>query len=136
MIGGAYDGDFFYNSLYENPNYENNHWVVLNLLGKSANRSAIGAIVKITVTENSQERMIFRKVTSGASFGGNSLALEVGLGKATAINSVTVQWPCKECPDQVFTGLAIDKAYELTQDQASPKELEYNAVGFGTSVPK
>jgi len=132
VIGGAFDGDGFYNSLYENPNHDHNNWVVLTLTGKSANKAAIGARVALSVQEDGKERKIYRTVTSGASFGANSLALEVGLRKATTINSVAVQWPCKDCPDQVFTGLEINMAYTLTQDQSSPKMLDYNAVKFGS----
>lgn len=134
VIGGAYDGDGFYNCLFENPNHEKNNWVVLNLAGTSANKAAIGARAALTVTENGQERKIYRTVTSGASFGGNSLALEVGLRKATTINSVTVQWPCKDCKDQVYTGMEINKAYLLTQDKAAPKEIKYPAVKFANDA--
>lgn len=132
VIGGAFDGDGFYNSLYENPNQDHNNWVVLKLVGKTANRAAIGARVALSVQEDGKERMIYRTVTSGASFGANSLALEVGLRKATTINSVTVQWPCKDCPDQVFKGLEINMAYTLTQDKSSPKMVDYSAVKFGS----
>lgn len=125
VIGGAYEGDGFYNCLFENPNEHNNNWVVLKLSGTKANKPAIGARVVISVQENGQERKIYRTVTSGASFGGNSLALEVGLRKATSITTVSVQWPCKDCPDQVFTGLNINKAYLLTEDIPTPAPMEY-----------
>ena len=128
VIGGAVDGDTYFNCLFENPNPDHNNWVVLKLVGTTANKAAIGARVAISAMENGKERMIYRTVTSGASFGANSLVLEVGLGKSATINKVTIQWPCKECPDQVFTGLSINKSYELTQDQAAPKELPYSAV--------
>lgn len=137
VIGGAVDGDTYFNCLFENPNHENNNWVILKLVGTTANHPAIGAMVAISATENGKERTIYRKITSGASFGANSLALEVGLGKSTTINKVTVQWPCKDCPDQVFTGISINKSYELTQDQAAPKELPYAPVrmhGNGMSM--
>jgi hypothetical protein len=129
-IGGAYEGDGFYNCLFENPNHEKNNWVALKLTGTSANKAAIGARVAISISENGQERMIYRTVTSGASFGGNSLILEVGLRKASVINKVTVQWPCKECNEDVFTNMDINKAYLLAQGKSSPKELKYNAVKF------
>lgn len=130
-IGGTYDGDKFYNSLFENPNPEQNNWIVLKLEGTTANKAAIGARVTLTVMEEGVVRKICRTVTSGASFGGNSLVLEVGLRKAMEVKSVHVQWPCKECPDQVFTGMAINKAYTLTQDNPTPTPREYSAVQFG-----
>ncbi len=128
VIGGAYDGDHFYNCLFDNPNEHNNNWLVLNLQGEKANTAAIGARVEISVQENGKERKIYRTVTSGSSFGANSLALEVGLRKANKINSVTVQWPCKDCPDQVFTDLHLKSAYRLKQGTAAATKLVYEAV--------
>ena len=127
-IGGGYDGDGFYNCLFENPNEHQNNWIVLKLSGKTANRAAIGARVELSVQEDGKERKIYRTISSGASFGANSLILEVGLRKATVINSVKVQWPCQDCPDQAFTGMEINHAYRLTQDQQNPELLEYRKV--------
>jgi tetratricopeptide (TPR) repeat protein len=133
VIGGAYDGDFFYNCFFENPNENNNNWIVLKLEGKEANKAAIGARVAVIAIENGKERKIHRTVTSGASFGANSLALEVGLRKSTSISSVIVQWPCKDCPEQVYTGMEINKAYALAQWTPAPKSLVYNSVKPGAS---
>jgi hypothetical protein len=131
VIGGAYDGDKFFNCFFDNPNENKNNWVVLKLQGTTANKAAIGARVAISVQEAGKERKIYRTVTSGASFGANSLALEVGLRKSTVINSVTVEWPCKECPVEVFNGMEVNKAYNLTQGTPAPKALAYNAVKPG-----
>ncbi len=131
VMGGAFDGDFFFNMLFENPNEKNNHWVVLSLEGTEANRSAIGARVMVSVQENGKERKIYNTVSNGASFGGNSFALEVGLRQATSINRIHVQWPCKDCPDQEFTGLQINKAYKLIQGNPTPQVLPYTAVKMG-----
>mgnify|MGYP002361433795 CR=1 FL=1 len=130
-IGGAFDGDGFYNSLYENPNADQNHWIVLKLAGQSANAAAIGARVIITVTENGQDRQISRTVSSGASFGANSLLLETGIGRATAIQSVRVKWPCKDCAEETFTGFDINKAYLLKQGTGSVETLSYTPVKMG-----
>lgn len=131
VIGGAVDGDPYFNSLFENPNPDRNNWVVLKLEGVQANKAAIGARVTVSVNEEGKERKVCRTVSSGASFGGNSLLLEVGLGKATSITSVDVQWPCRECPSQKITGFEINKAYLVKEGDASPAEMKYNAVKFG-----
>lgn len=131
VIGGAYDGDNFYNCLFDNPNENKHNWLVLNLEGTEANKSAIGARVEISVVEGGKERSIYRTITSGASFGANSLALEVGLGKATKVNRVTVQWPCKACPEHAFTGLEVNKAYKLVQGNPSAQSLKYEPVQAG-----
>lgn len=128
VMGGAYDGDFFFNSLFENPNEANNNWVVLQLVGTTANKKAIGARVKIVVEEKGKLREIHRTITTGASFGNNSLALELGLRKAEKIQEVVVQWPCKDCAAQTFTGLELNHAYLLRQENESATAMSYQAV--------
>jgi hypothetical protein len=132
VIGGAYEADGYYNCLFENPNAEKNNWIVLNLTGTTANKPAIGARIRITVEEKGVEKQIWRTVTSGSSFGANSLAIEAGLGKATSVKEVAVQWPCKDCKDQVFTGLTINKAYRLEEGKPNAQELNYVAVPFSS----
>ena len=100
----------------------------LKLTGTACNKAAIGARVMLTVQENGKNRKIYRTVTSGASFGANSLALEVGLRKSTSIKSVTVQWPCKDCPDQIYADLAINESYILTQGDPVAHLQTYSAV--------
>jgi len=41
VMGGAYEGDVFTKVLFENPGF-NNHWIVLELIGQTTNRIAIG----------------------------------------------------------------------------------------------
>lgn len=130
VLGGSYDGDGFYNCLFDNPNEDQNNWVSLKLTGTKANKAAIGARVTITVLERGIERQICRTVTSGASFGGNSLVLEVGLRKAEEIREVKVQWPCKDCPDQVFSGMEVNTSYELIQEKQAPVIHAYPAIKF------
>lgn len=92
VMGGAYSGDFFPNALFENPGHGNN-WITLRLEGTESNRSAIGARVEIEVTVDGVEKSMHRVIGTGGSFGANSLQLEVGLGKATLINTINIKWP-------------------------------------------
>src|SRR5205085_1097205 len=59
-------------------------------------------------------RNIFRTVTHGASFGANSLRLEIGLGDATEIQSLEVRWPGSDTR-QTFHDLKLNNAYELRE---------------------
>src|SRR3954464_7096868 len=84
--GGAYSGDFARNALFLNPG-STNHWLKLKLVGKKANRAAIGARINLTVKTRGGARELFRTVSSGGSFGSNPLRQEIGLGDATSIVS-------------------------------------------------
>jgi hypothetical protein len=93
VMGGAVSGDTFQNILFENGG-NSNAWITLRLVGKTANRSAIGARIKITVKEKTgTERSIYTTVSSGGSFGASSLQQEIGLGQIKEIQEVKIWWP-------------------------------------------
>ena len=87
VVGGAMQGDIFHNMLYENEGNDNN-WVILELVGQTANRTAVGT--KVTLFVGEQE--IHRVVNTGGSFGNNSLQLEIGMGTAVIVDSLIVEW--------------------------------------------
>ena len=67
-----------------------NHWLSIKVLGSRSNRSAIGARVAVTAGGRRQ----IREVLSGSSYISQSdLRQHFGLGEATRIDHVEVQWP-------------------------------------------
>jgi tetratricopeptide (TPR) repeat protein len=91
--GGAYPGDAYYNSLYVNPGQNDNAWISVLLEGVHSNRSAIGAHIAVTFTEDGKQRTVYRDVGSGGSFGAKPLRQEIGIGKATVIDELIIKWP-------------------------------------------
>ena len=91
VMGGAFSGDFFQNALFLNSGNDNN-WVYIKLIGTQTNKAAIGSKIKLTITENGKRKYLYRTVSSGASFGANSLIQEIGLGKTLSIDKLEVQW--------------------------------------------
>lgn len=93
VMGGSLSGDIFQNALFENPG--NDHkWITIRLKGTTSNRLAIGARLKISVeNEDGTQRAIYRTVSSGGSFGANSLQQEIGLGIGGNIKNIAVNWP-------------------------------------------
>ena len=92
VMGGAYEGDVFHDALFANPGSVEN-WVALRLEGRTANRAAVGARVRLTVRGPEGERTIHRTVGQGSSFGGNPFEVQIGMGSATEIVSLEVDWP-------------------------------------------
>ncbi len=90
-MGGAVNGDKYHNILFANPGSEN-AWVTLKLQGGRSNRAAIGARIKIE-TDDPELPEVYRQVTSGSSFGANPLEQTIGLGRASEIRSIEIQWP-------------------------------------------
>ncbi len=116
-MGGAYEGDLALNLLFENPGHGNN-WITLRLEGVRSNRVAIGARIKVSVQTESGLREIHASVTSGGSFGANSLQQEIGLGQATAIRTVEITWPSTGTTD-TFTDTEMNRAYRVREGDAS-----------------
>jgi hypothetical protein len=106
------------------------------LEGVRSNRAAIGARIRVGVHTKSGRRDIYATVTAGASFGGSSLQQEIGLGPATAIESVAVTWPASG-ETQLFTDLAMDRAYKIREGDPVPTPVELQAFDLspaGTDV--
>jgi len=117
-VGGAVEADYYPNQLFANPGH-GGRWLKLTLEGVRTNRVAIGARVRVVVVEAGAERVIHRTVGTGASFGSSPLRLEIGLGAATAVRRVEVDWPVARRTD-TFTGLEPDHAYHLREGAAAP----------------
>lgn len=115
VMGGAVEGDVFRNLLFENPTDNKNSWINIVLEGKRSNRSAIGAKIIITIEENQKERRIYNTVDSGASFGGNSLMAEIGLGKAQIIKKLEIKWPHHTKPVSIFEGVGVNQTIKIVE---------------------
>ncbi|PHN04231.1 CRTAC1 family protein [Flavilitoribacter nigricans] len=115
VMGGAYEGDTFQNILFENPVGNQNNWINIVLEGSTSNRSAIGARIIATIEEDGVCRKIYHTVGSGASFGGNSLMAEIGLGKAGSITTLEVIWPNKARTSSIFTSVEVNKVFRIIE---------------------
>lgn len=81
------------NFLYRN-NANSNAWLTVKCVPYLSNRSAIGAKVRVLATIGGMERWQLREIASRDGFGSpNSLRAEFGLGDATNITTVRVEWP-------------------------------------------
>ena len=127
VMGGSFEGDVYQNIFFENPIGHENNWVVLRLEGVQSNRLALGARVEIEIIENGKPRTIHEVVSTGASFGGNSLQLEIDLRKAEKIEKLKVKWPNKQMTMQEFENLEVNKAYFI-KEGVTPQEVTYIKV--------
>jgi enediyne biosynthesis protein E4 len=81
------------NLLYHN-NTNENHWLKFRLIGSRSNRAAIGAKVRLRATINGQAFWQMREVSGGdGHMGQNSLHVHFGLGTATNVDRVRIEWP-------------------------------------------
>src|SRR5918995_1025876 len=92
--------------LLKNNAGEGNHWLGLKLQGTACNRDAIGA----TITWSAGGTKRLRMKTGGGSYLSSHDPREVlGLGPATALDFVEIQWPPPSGRVERFTDLPIDR---------------------------
>ena len=123
VVGGAFEGDISNSILMENPGNEN-HWITIFCEGKTCNRDAVGAKIKVTTLQkNGSKRAIWSTVGTGGSFGSSSLRQEMGLGQATAIESIEITWPKPGLPKSVFTNIPMDGFIKLVEGTTSAETV-------------
>ena len=130
VMGGAYEGDNFQNVLFENPMGNENNWINIVLVGTESNRSAIGARIEVTIEEDGKERTIYHTVGTGASFGGNSLMAEIGVGKANSIEQLKIQWPNRERSISTFSKVAINRIIKVIEGKKDIEVLKLMSHSF------
>ncbi|RRB00835.1 CRTAC1 family protein [Larkinella rosea] len=128
-MGGAYTGDIYPNSLFLNPGQNANNWICLSLRGTNTNRTAIGSRVKVTFRENGVLRSVYRDVNSGGSFGASPLRREIGIGKATVIDEIEVQWQANG-KKQVFRHIKPNQFLRLTEGSDRVEQINLKKIEF------
>ena len=92
----------------ESPN--TNHWISIRLIGTHSSRDPIGATVRVHTGGTVQ----FRQVKGGTSYGSTQdPRLFVGLGGATAVDRITIQWPAGG--DQTIEHPAVDEFHTFVE---------------------
>ncbi|MEO6038678.1 MAG: CRTAC1 family protein [Saprospiraceae bacterium] len=129
-LGGAFKGDAYHASLYLNPGQNtDNNWICLKLEGTKSNRCAIGAKLKVKFHENGVERMVYREVNSGGSFGCSPLRREIGIGKAAVIDEITIVWPASGIT-QVLTNVKPNQFIKVKEGQDGFEPLALKTLVF------
>ena len=93
-----------------------NHWLGISAVGTRSNHDGIGARVTVLVGG----KKIVQEVRSGGSYVSNSdIRLHFGLGSATRIDGVDVEWPSGV--EETFPVLAIDRVTKVTEGSGIAK---------------
>ena len=128
QMGGAYPGDGFGDVLFQNPGF-NHHWLKLKLIGTKSNRAAIGARIRVEITEAGKQRSVYCHVNSGGSFGASPLRKEIGLGEAESINLVEIHWPTSGMT-QTFRDIKVDSCVEIREGEKKYKYFSLPKIQF------
>ncbi|MBD3223248.1 MAG: T9SS type A sorting domain-containing protein [Caldithrix sp.] len=106
------------NRLFTN-NGNSNNWLEIDLVGVNANISAIGAIVRVKATIDGQEVWQMRDVNAQTGYGShNSLRLHFGLGDATVVDSLIIDWPGSG-QQNIYEDVGVNSIVSFTENEPS-----------------
>jgi hypothetical protein len=104
--------------LFLNQVGNQNHWLGLRLVDQKAGRDMLGAVVQIAVTKN---RVLRRRArTDGSYLSANDPRVLIGLGSATSVDSLLVQWPDGSVEE--WKGPPVDRYTTLKQGAGLKKK--------------
>jgi hypothetical protein len=128
-IGGFIPGDKYNKALFANPTGKSN-WISIKLTGAKTNHAAVGAKIKLTVTDAAGKQSLrYREVSSGGSFGASPFTQHIGLGpnlKDGKIEAIEIQWPASKTR-QTFRHVAGNQFIEINESAADYKILSRRA---------
>jgi ASPIC and UnbV/FG-GAP-like repeat len=108
--------------LFRNDTANGNHWLEVRLTGTMSNRSGLGAKVRVRAVVGGQPRWQLREIEACSGYGGhNALEAHFGLGDASIVDSLVVEWPSGI--RQMETALAVDRRLEITEDMATEVQV-------------
>jgi hypothetical protein len=120
------------NALYRNDGNSNN-WLTVQCLGRVSNRSAIGAKVRIQATIGGKTIRQLREISGGDGLvGQNDLRAQFGLGDATNVDVVTIEWPSGSV--QQLANIAVKQFLTVKEPSKLNADFQPQTGGFQVSV--
>jgi PKD repeat protein len=100
--------------LFHNDTDNGNNWIILNFTGTVSNKAAIGTIVRAKAPISEIPVWQIREISAQNSFNShNSLRVHFGMGDATTIDSLIINWPSGE--EQTVTNLQTNGFYQFIE---------------------
>ena len=89
------------------------HWIAFELRGRRSNRDAVGARLRLRTGDRWQTRV----VAAGTGYlSSSSRRQHFGLGDATRVEEVQIQWPAGT--QQILRDLSADRDYRIVEQPA------------------
>lgn len=93
-LGGMWPADLWPNEFYVNESVNENSWIKLRLRGRSANYYGLGAMIRITAENDSDDTIIrYYHMDNKTGFGSAPYLAHIGLFNASKLVEVAVRWP-------------------------------------------
>jgi len=118
------------NALYRN-NGNSNSWINIKCIGTISNYSAIGTKVRLKATNEDDSKWQLRHISGQTGkCAQNSMNVHFGLGEATIIDSIKIEWPSGLV--EVLTDIEINRFITITEGEITGIDNQYNE----DNVPK
>jgi hypothetical protein len=121
------------NFLYRNSG-NTNHWLKVKCVGTASNRAGIGARVRVKATIRNVATWQLREISGGTGFGQTSLLGHFGLGDATLVDLVRIEWPSGAVQElrQVKADevLMVVEPPKLESAGLGPTSYQLNVIGI------
>ena len=112
VMGGAYEGDIFFNAFFHNPG-NNNAWIKFDVTGTKSNRPAYGTVLELELSHNGNKKSFYQTISNSSSFGENPRWLHFGIEEGMEIIQLNVKYPSGE--KQTFTQLEPNTFYSIVE---------------------
>ena len=97
--------------IFHNTTRNGNHWILLKLTGTKSNRMAIGAKIRLTAADGSEQ---YNHVTTSMGYAGSSDSrVHFGLGANAVAKEIQIAWPSGI--QQVLRDVAADRVVPVTE---------------------
>ncbi len=113
------------NFLYKNDG-NTNKWVNIKCVGNSANKAGIGAKVRVKATIGGSGRWQTQEVMAQTGYNSQTLVLHFGLGDASIIDSLKIEWPSGST--EIFSNVSLNRAITFTEGIGPTGILELPSV--------
>ena len=100
--------------LLRNRAGEGNHWVGLKLEGRTCNRDAVGARLSWSVAGVKRTRL---KTAGGSYLSSHDPREVIGLGAATALDSLEIRWPAPSARVDTLKEVSIDRYLRVVEGE-------------------
>jgi hypothetical protein len=123
-FGNMDEADYLYHN-----NGNGNHWLMVSLEGNVSNKSAIGAKVRVKAIVNGVPVWQLREISAQSAYcSQNDMRAHFGLGDATMIDSVVIEWPSGI--RQYRTGVLPNQIMDIEEDLVNAVKEELPTFGF------
>ena len=85
----------------------------------------------MTITENGKQRIVYREVNSGGSFGCSPLRQSIGIGAAVIIDEIKIVWPASGVI-QSFKNVAPNQFLKISEVKGETETLIIKPIKFGS----